>query len=215
MGHPGQRSAPKAASAIKLHWVYLGPMPVRPVLLRGDPRLRQPAQPVPTEQLGLERLLGLVRDLLDTQTARSGAGLAAPQIGEPWRVLVVGSGAFNPRYPLAPMIPRQVLVNPRCTPLEPATDLAEEGCLSVPDLRAPVRRWRRVLCEAITPEGQTLSQVMEGFGARVLQHEIDHLDGVLFPDRLTDGIALMALQPPAEGVDLPTMREEAQCKPSG
>ena len=154
-------------------------------------------------------MLGLVRDLLDTQTARSGAGLAAPQIGEPWRVLVVGSGAFNPRYPLAPMIPRQVLVNPRCTPLEPATDLAEEGCLSVPDLRAPVRRWRRVLCEAITPEGQTLSQVMEGFGARVLQHEIDHLDGVLFPDRLTDGIALMALQPPAKGVDLPTMPEEA------
>jgi peptide deformylase len=116
---------------------------------------------------------------------------------------------------LAPVIPRQVLVNPRCTPLEPATDLAEEGCLSVPDLRAPVRRWRRVLCEAITPEGQTLSQVMEGFGARVLQHEIDHLDGVLFPDRLTDGIALMALQPPAEGVDLPTMPQEAQCKPSG
>ncbi|MFN6134573.1 MAG: peptide deformylase [Synechococcaceae cyanobacterium] len=190
-------------------------MPVRPVLLRGDPRLRQPAQPVPTEQLGLERLLGLVRDLLDTQTARSGAGLAAPQIGEPWRVVVVGSGAFNPRYPLAPVIPRQVLVNPRCTPLEPATDLAEEGCLSVPDLRAPVRRWRRVLCEAITPEGQTLSQVMEGFAARVLQHEIDHLDGVLFPDRLTDGIALMALQPPAKGVDLPTMPEEAQCKPSG
>lgn len=183
-------------------------MPVRPVLLRGDPRLRRPAQPVPTGRLGQESLLGLVRDLLDTQAARSGAGIAAPQIGEPWRVVVVGSGAFNPRYPLAPLIPRQVLVNPRCTPLEQATDLEEEGCLSVPDLRAPVRRWRRVLCEAITPEGQALSQAMEGFAARVLQHEIDHLDGVLFPDRLEDGTPLLALEPPAVGRALLAMVEE-------
>ena len=170
-------------------------MPVRPVLLRGDPRLCQPAQPVPTERLGQESLLGLVRDLLDTQTAHSGAGIAAPQIGEPWRVVVVGSGAFNPRYPLAPVIQRQVLVNPGCTPLEPATDLAEEGCLSVPDLRAPVRRWRRVLCEAITPEGQAIRLVMEGFAARVLQHEIDHLDGVLFHERQEASTTQVALEP--------------------
>ncbi len=163
---------------------------------------------MPSVWLGQETLLGLVRDLLDTQTARSGAGLAAPQIGEPWRLVVVGSGAFNPRYPLAPLIPRQVLVNPRCRPLEPATDLAEEGCLSVPDLRAPVRRWRRVLCEAITPEGQALSQAMEGFAARVLQHEIDHLDGVLFSDRIEDGPPLLALEPPAVGRALPAKLQE-------
>lgn len=171
-------------------------MPVRPVLTRGDPRLHQPARHVPPERLGQESLFGLVRDLLDTQTARSGAGIAAPQIGEPWRVVVVGSGAFNPRYPLAPVIPRLVLVNPRCTPLEPATDLAEEGCLSVPALRAPVRRWRRVLCEAITPDGQAIRQVMEGFTARVLQHEIDHLDGVLFTDRQEANSSQLAVQPP-------------------
>ncbi|MFN7898830.1 MAG: peptide deformylase [Synechococcaceae cyanobacterium] len=159
-------------------------MPVRPVLLQGDPRLRQSAQPVPPELLGQESLRLLVRDLVDTQLARSGAGIAAPQIGEPWRVVVVGSGVFNPRYPLAPEIPRQVLVNPRWTPLGTEQDLAEEGCLSVPELRAPVRRWRRVQCEALTPEGKLLRRAMEGFEARVLQHEIDHLDGVLFPDRL-------------------------------
>ena len=159
-------------------------MPVRPVLLQGDPRLRQSAQPVPPELLGQESLRLLVRDLVDTQMARSGAGIAAPQIGEPWRVVVVGSGVFNPRYPLAPVIPRQVLVNPCMTPIGPEQDLAEEGCLSVPELRAPVRRWRRVLCEALTPEGEPLRRAMEGFEARVLQHEIDHLDGVLFPDRL-------------------------------
>lgn len=186
MAQARHRAPLKATRGDKLPGVRLGLMPVRPVLLRGDPRLRRMAEPVPAAGLGQESLLRLVQDLLDTQAARSGAGLAAPQIGEPWRVVVVGSGAFNPRYPLAPVIPRQVLVNPRCTPLEPATDLAEEGCLSVPNLRAPVRRWRRVLCEAVTPEGQALSQVMEGFAARVLQHEIDHLDGVLFPDHVVE-----------------------------
>lgn len=159
-------------------------MTIRPVLQLGDPRLRQKALPIRADQLGSDWLSELVRDLLETQAARQGVGLAAPQIGEPWRVVVVGSGRPCQRYPKAPVIPRQVLINPRLTPLDRASELGEEGCLSVPGQRARVRRWMRVHCQALSSDGRPWERTLEGFAARVAQHELDHLDGILFPDRL-------------------------------
>jgi peptide deformylase len=156
-------------------------MAVRPVLRLGDPRLRLPSAPV--EQFDTPELHALVSDLRDTMAACDGAGLAAPQIGVPLRVVIYGITA-NPRYPQAPPIPETVLVNPLLTPLGEEEQLGWEGCLSVPGLRGEVRRWRRLLIEAFGPGGQPIEQEVEGFHARVVQHECDHLDGLLFPDRL-------------------------------
>jgi len=158
-------------------------MAVRDVLLSGDPRLRLPSRPVPPSQFGGQALLALVHDLRDTMAARDGAGLAAPQIGVPLQVVIFGI-THNPRYPEAPPIPETVLVNPVITPLDPELVAAEEGCLSVPGLRAPVSRWRRVRYAAFTPSGEPLEREVEGFHARVVQHECDHLAGILFTDRL-------------------------------
>jgi peptide deformylase len=158
-------------------------MAVRPVLISGDPRLRLPSRIVPSDQFGGPELMALVQDLRDTMAARDGAGLAAPQIGVPLRVVIFGI-TRNPRYPQAPPIPETVLVNPRITPLDPALEAGEEGCLSVPGLRAPVPRWKRVRYEAFTPGGEPLLREVEGFHARVVQHEYDHLAGILFTDRL-------------------------------
>ena len=158
-------------------------MAVRDVLISGDPRLRQPSRPVPTSQFGGAELMALVNDLRDTMAARDGAGLAAPQIGVPLQVVIFGI-TQNPRYPKAPPIPETVLVNPQITPLEPELEVGEEGCLSVPGLRAAVPRWRRVRYTAFSPSGEPLVREVEGFHARVVQHECDHLAGILFPDRL-------------------------------
>jgi peptide deformylase len=158
-------------------------MAVRDVLISGDPRLRQPSRTVPPSQFGGEALWALVQDLRDTMAARDGAGLAAPQIGVPLRVVIFGI-THNPRYPQAPPIPETVLVNPEITPLDPQLETAEEGCLSVPEFRAPVPRWRRVRYSAFTPDGEPLVREVEGFHARVVQHECDHLAGILFTDRL-------------------------------
>lgn len=147
----------------------LGPVAVRPVLRLGNPQLRQPARPV--QDLGDQQLPRLIADLHDTMTACSGAGLAAPQIGVPLRVVLFGGGGPNPGYPDAPAIPRTVLINPVLTPLGPECDEGWEGCLSVPGLRGQVSRWLRLR--------------MQGFDTWVVQHECDHLDGVLFPDRLS------------------------------
>ena len=158
-------------------------MAVRDVLLNGDPRLRLASRPVPPSQFGGQALLALVHDLRDTMAARDGAGLAAPQIGVPLQVLIFGI-THNPRYPEAPPIPETVLVNPKITPLGPELESGEEGCLSVPGLRAAVPRWRRVRYAAFTPCGEPLEREVEGFHARVVQHECDHLAGILFTDRL-------------------------------
>jgi len=158
-------------------------MAVRDVLINGDPRLRQPSQAVPPSQFGGEALLTLVQDLRDTMAARDGAGLAAPQIGVPLRVVIFGI-TRNPRYPQAPPIAETVLVNPEITPLDPELEAGEEGCLSVPGLRAAVPRWRRVRYAAFTPSGEPLVREVDGFHARVVQHECDHLAGILFTDRL-------------------------------
>jgi peptide deformylase len=157
---------------------------VREILRLGDPRLRQVAAPL--ANLADPQLPLLLEDLHDTMAAHQGAGLAAPQIGVPLRVVVFGTGAINPRYPQEPPVPRTVLVNPLLTPLGDERQQGWEGCLSVPGLRGRVNRWLRLRIQGFNGEGEAIDQVVEGFHARVVQHECDHLDGVLFPDRLTD-----------------------------
>ncbi len=162
------------------------PMAVREVLTIGDPRLRLVSAPV--ERFDDPALPALLQDLRDTMTATDGAGLAAPQIGVPRRVVIFGL-THNPRYPEAPPIPETVLINPVLTPLgEEIDDSAWEGCLSVPGWRALVPRWRRLRYRAFDPAGQPFEREVEGFHARVVQHECDHLDGVLFPDRMLGGL---------------------------
>ena len=157
---------------------------VREILRLGDPRLRQVSAPL--SNLADPQLPLLLADLHDTMAAHGGAGLAAPQIGVPLRVVVFGTDAINPRYPQEPPVPRTVLINPVLTPLSDERQPSWEGCLSVPGLRGRVNRWLRLRVQGFNGEGQTIDQVVEGFHARVVQHECDHLDGVLFPDRLSD-----------------------------
>lgn len=160
-------------------------MAVRAVLRLGDPRLRARAAEVPEAWFGGAVLRALIDDLRDTMAARDGAGLAAPQIGEPWRVVLYGI-THNPRYPTASPIAETVLVNPRIEPIGKAREAGWEGCLSVPGLRGEVARWQRIRVHWRDPQGGAHSAEREGFHARVVQHECDHLDGVLFPDRLGD-----------------------------
>jgi peptide deformylase len=156
-------------------------MAIRTILLEGDLRLRRLAEPV--RQFPSADLDALIVDLRDTMAAFNGAGLAAPQIDVNLRVVIFGV-TVNPRYPEAPPIPETVLINPVVTPLGVDIDCREEGCLSVPDRRAPVRRWRRIHYRGFDGAGRLVEREVEGFHARVVQHEVDHLDGVLFPDRL-------------------------------
>lgn len=157
---------------------------VRPVLRLGDPRLRLSARPV--TDVHDPALQQLIVDLQDTMLACNGAGLAAPQIGVPLQVVLFGGNGPNPRYPDAPPIPRTLLINPVLTPLGHERDGGWEGCLSVPGLRGRVERWRRLHYTGVDADGQPIDRTVEGFHARVVQHECDHLDGVLFPDRLCD-----------------------------
>lgn len=159
-------------------------MAVRTLLKMGDPRLLRVAQPV--RDFDSPALHALIRDLEDTMAAANGAGLAAPQIGEDWQVVIFGSGAPNPRYPEAPPVPRTVLLNPRITPLGDAEEEGWEGCLSVPGLRGVVPRWARIRYEGFDPQGQPIEREAEGFHARVVQHECDHLIGMLYPMRVRD-----------------------------
>lgn len=160
-------------------------MAVRTILLEGDPRLRRVAEPVDPASIAGVAIQSLIVDLRDTMAAFDGAGLAAPQIDVNLRVLIFGV-TVNPRYPEAPPIPETVLINPLITPLGDELDCREEGCLSVPDRRAPVSRWRRIRYGGLDGSGRWLEREVEGFHARVAQHELDHLDGVLFPDRLQE-----------------------------
>ncbi|MCP9848360.1 peptide deformylase [Cyanobium sp. Morenito 9A2] len=156
-------------------------MAVRTILLEGDPRLRRLAEPVlafPSAAID-----ALIDDLRDTMAAAEGAGLAAPQIDVNLRVVIFGI-TVNRRYPQAPPIPETVLINPVITPLGAERDCREEGCLSVPDRRAPVSRWARIRYQGCDGQGRLIEREVEGFHARVVQHEVDHLDGVLFPDHL-------------------------------
>jgi peptide deformylase len=158
-------------------------MAVRTVLRLGDPRLRQVSHPVTS--FGTPELHALITDLRDTMAARDGAGLAAPQIAVPLRVVIFGI-THNPRYPEAPPIPQTVLINPEISPIGAERDVGWEGCLSVPGLRGKVSRWRTIHYCGFDAEGNPIERSVDGFHARVVQHECDHLDGVLFPDRLDD-----------------------------
>ncbi len=159
-------------------------MTVRNILKMGDPRLLRVAQPVP--EFDSDALHLLVTDLLDTMIAADGAGLAAPQIGVDLQVVIFGSDALNPRYPDAPMVPRTVLCNPVITPIGDAEEEGWEGCLSVPGLRAVVPRWQRIRYTGFDPYGDPIDRTVEGFHARVVQHECDHLIGKLYPMRVRD-----------------------------
>lgn len=160
-------------------------MSVREVLRLGDPRLRQRSAAVAESLFGSAELLTLIEDLRDTMAARDGAGLAAPQIDVPLRVVIYGITS-NPRYPEAPPIPETLLINPVLTPIGEATQLGWEGCLSVPGLRGQVERHQRLHVAWRDASGGHHHQEVEGFHARVVQHECDHLDGLLFVDRLHD-----------------------------
>ena len=156
---------------------------IRDVLRMGDPRLWERSKAV--ETLPSPELDALLADLRDTMRARNGAGLAAPQIGVPLRVVIFGL-EFNPRYPDAPPVPYTELVNPRLTPLTDEMEEGWEGCLSVPGLRGVVPRYTRLRYKGFAPDGTPIRRDVDGFHARVVQHECDHLDGILYPMRMTD-----------------------------
>lgn len=158
-------------------------MAIRPVLKMGDPLLLQRAQPV--RELGTPELDALVVDMFDTMRALSGAGLAAPQIGVSLRVVIFGVEA-NPRYPQVEPVPTTVLVNPEIEFLTADTEDGWEGCLSVPGMRGLVPRCTRLRYRGLDPHGAPIDRIVEGFHARVVQHECDHLDGVLYPMRVRD-----------------------------
>lgn len=159
-------------------------MAVRPILRMGDARLLQRAAEV--DGFATPELRALVSDLRDTMAAANGAGLAAPQIGVALRVLIFASDGHNPRYPDAGPIPETVLVNPVITPLTDDSEEDWEGCLSLPGLRGRVPRYTRVHYRGLDAEGAPIERSVEGFHARVVQHECDHLDGVLYPMRMRD-----------------------------
>ena len=159
-------------------------MTVRDILKMGDPRLLRVAQPV--TDFNSDALHLLVRDLFETMAAVNGAGLAAPQIGVDLQLVIFGSEAPNPRYPQAPLVPRTVLCNPVVTPVGTEEEEGWEGCLSVPGLRGVVPRWRKVRYTGFDPYGDPIDRTVEGFHARVVQHECDHLIGKLYPMRVRD-----------------------------
>jgi peptide deformylase len=159
-------------------------MTIHTILKMGDPRLLRYAQPVTA--FDTPELRQLVVDLQETMVAAHGAGLAAPQIGIDLQVVIFGSGLPNPRYPSAPVVPRTVLINPVITPLGDEEEEDWEGCLSVPGMRGVVPRWRRIRYQGFDESGQTIDREAEGFHARVVQHECDHLWGKLYPMRVRD-----------------------------
>lgn len=158
-------------------------MTVRTVLKMGDPRLLEPAQPV--SRFDTPELHALVTDLLDTMKALNGAGIAAPQIGIGLRVAIFGLER-NPRYPEAEPVPLTVLVNPTLTPI--GNEIVEdwEGCLSVPGMRGLVPRYNHLHYRGFDQYGNSIDRTVSGFHARVVQHECDHLDGILYPMRIRD-----------------------------
>ena len=158
-------------------------MTVRTVLRMGDARLLQAAAPVPA--FGTPELAALIADMFDTMAAEGGVGLAAPQIGVGLRVVIFGF-EHSERYPDAPPVPMTILINPVITPLDDQTEDGWEGCLSVPGLRGVVPRHTRIRYQGCTPDGAPIDRIAEGFHARVVQHECDHLDGTLYPMRVRD-----------------------------
>jgi peptide deformylase len=159
-------------------------MTVREILKMGDPRLLRVAPPV--TQFDTDEIHLLVSDMFDTMRVVNGAGLAAPQIAVDLQLVIFGTDAPNPRYPDAPLVPRTVLLNPVVTPIGDEEQEGWEGCLSVPGLRGVVPRWSRIRYTGFDQYGDAIDRTVEGFHARVVQHECDHLVGKLYPMRVRD-----------------------------
>jgi peptide deformylase len=158
-------------------------MPIRGVLRMGDPRLLERSREV--DAFDTPQLHELVQDMQDTMQALSGAGLAAPQIGVQQRLVIFGFTS-SPRYPNAEPVPFTVLANPVITPLSDEVEEGWEGCLSVPGLRGLVPRFTQLRYQGFDQYGQPIDRTVHGFHARVVQHECDHLDGILYPTRIRD-----------------------------
>ncbi len=159
-------------------------MTIREILKMGDARLLRVAQPV--QAFDTDELHLLVADMFETMRSVNGAGLAAPQIGVDLQLVIFGTDAINPRYPTAPMVPRTVLLNPVITPLGDEEENDWEGCLSVPGLRGMVPRFSHIRYTGFDQYGDAIDRTVEGFHARVVQHECDHLIGKLYPMRIRD-----------------------------
>ena len=158
-------------------------MAVRNVLRMGHPLLQRRAEPV--TEFDTPSLEAVIEDLFDTMAAREGAGIAAPQIGVSKQIVIFG-GKAHPRYPGAGAVPLTVLINPTVIALTDDRQADWEGCLSVPGLRGWVPRWTHVRYQGMDPQGRPIEREAEGFHARVVQHEVDHLQGILFPQRIED-----------------------------
>lgn len=159
-------------------------MTIHHILKMGDARLLRIAEPVLA--FDTPQLHTLIADMRETMAAVQGAGLAAPQIGVNWQVVIFGSMASNPRYPDRPLVPPTVLINPQITPIGTAQEEDWEGCLSVPGLRGVVPRWAQLRYTGFDETGQPIDRTVTGFHARVVQHECDHLIGQLYPMRVRD-----------------------------
>lgn len=160
-------------------------MALRKIATIGHPVLRQKARPLERDELASGPVQAFIDDLIETMRDANGAGLAATQVYEPLRICAI-EVSNNPRYPYKPNIPLTVLVNPVLTPVGDETFDNYEGCLSVPNLRGQVRRHCEVRVQALSREGRELDFVARGLSAGTFQHEVDHLDGVIFVDRVTD-----------------------------
>ncbi len=158
-------------------------MAVKPVLRMGDERLLQVAEPV--TQFDMPQLNALLTNMRDTMQALNGAGLAAPQIGVGLRVVIFGVQS-NPRYPDANSVPETVLINPTITPMDEQIEEGWEGCLSIPGLRGVVPRYAHIRYQGYDELGAKIDRTVSGFHARVVQHECDHLNGILYPMRIRD-----------------------------
>ena len=159
-------------------------MTIHEILKMGDPRLLRVAQPA--TQFDTDELHLLISDMFDTMRSVNGAGLAAPQIGVDLQLVIFGTDAVNPRYPDAPLVPRTVLLNPVIIPIGPDEEDGWEGCLSVPGLRGVVPRFSHIRYTGFDQYGDAIDRTVDGFHARVVQHECDHLIGKLYPMRIRD-----------------------------
>ena len=173
---------------------------IREVLRMGDPRLLQ--RSVEVERFGTPELAALLQDMRDTMAHLNGAGLAAPQIGVGLRVVIFGVHA-NPRYPQAEEVPDTVLINPELEPLSREMDEDWEGCLSVPGMRGWVARYRRLRYTGFDEYGVHFERTVQGFHARVVQHECDHLNGILYPMRIRDFTRFGFIEALFPGAELP------------
>jgi peptide deformylase len=173
---------------------------IREVLRMGDPRLLEKSAPV--ERFGTPELAALLADMRETMAYLNGAGLAAPQIGVGLRVVIFGVKS-NPRYPQVAEVPDTVLVNPELAPLGEELEEDWEGCLSVPGMRGVVPRYRRLRYAGFDEQGLRFERTVEGFHARVVQHECDHLDGILYPMRIRDFRKFGFIEELFPGQDLP------------